>query len=157
MAAGTSPIGRQVGNRRFSNGGSWFVRKRAHATQIYFESGFPYGQHQYISAAATNWATQGAYRHAVARARASDGCILVGSAFLSPAAAAPRLSGRTTPASPKPGVTMLILIGVTLAVGAFVVVVILSAGRRSGLLELGAVSTQWLAEHREYQEGGRSR
>ena len=52
---------------------------------------------------------------------------------------------------------MLILIGVTLAVGAFVVVVILSAGRRSGLLELGAVSTQWLAEHREYQEGGRSR
>ena len=52
---------------------------------------------------------------------------------------------------------MLILIGVTLAVGAFVVTVIASAGRRSGLLELGAVSTQWLAEHREYQEGGRSR
>ena len=38
--------------------GSWFVRKRAHAVQIYFESGFPYSEHQYISAAATNWATQ---------------------------------------------------------------------------------------------------
>ena len=38
--------------------GSWFVRKRAHAVQIYFESGFPHGDHQYISAAATNWATQ---------------------------------------------------------------------------------------------------
>ena len=52
---------------------------------------------------------------------------------------------------------MLILIGVTLVVGAFVVTVIASAGRRSGLLELGSVSTQWLAEHREYQDGGRSR
>ena len=38
--------------------GSWFVRKRSHAVQIYFESGFPHGEHQFISAAATNWATQ---------------------------------------------------------------------------------------------------
>ena len=52
---------------------------------------------------------------------------------------------------------MLILIGVTLAVGAFVVTVIASAGKRSGLLELGSVSTQWLAEHREYNDGGRNR
>jgi ankyrin repeat protein len=37
--------------------GSWFVRKRAHPTQPYFESGFPHGADQYISAAATNWAT----------------------------------------------------------------------------------------------------
>jgi hypothetical protein len=37
--------------------GSWFVRTRAHPTQIYFESGFPHGVNQYISAAATNWAT----------------------------------------------------------------------------------------------------
>jgi ankyrin repeat protein len=37
--------------------GSWFVRTRAHPTQIYFESGFPHGPSQYISAAATNWAT----------------------------------------------------------------------------------------------------
>jgi hypothetical protein len=37
--------------------GSWFVRKRAHPTQPYFESGFPHGVNQYISAAATNWAT----------------------------------------------------------------------------------------------------
>lgn len=52
---------------------------------------------------------------------------------------------------------MFILIGVALAVCVFLVTIIASAGRRSGLLELGAVSTQWLAEHREYQEGGRSR
>jgi len=52
---------------------------------------------------------------------------------------------------------MLILIGVTLAVCVFVLTIIASAGRRSGLLDLGAVSTQWLAEHREYQEGGQSR
>ena len=52
---------------------------------------------------------------------------------------------------------MLILIGVMLAVGAFVLTMITSVGRRSGLLDLGTVSTQWLAEHREYQEGGRSR
>lgn len=52
---------------------------------------------------------------------------------------------------------MLILIGVTLAVCVFVLTFIASAGRRSGLLDLGAVSTQWLAEHREYQDGGRSR
>jgi len=52
---------------------------------------------------------------------------------------------------------MLILIGVTLLVGAFVVTAIASAGRRSGLLELGSVSTQWLAEHREYEDGGRTR
>jgi hypothetical protein len=38
--------------------GSWFVKTRSHPTQIYFESGFPHGVHQYISAAATNWATQ---------------------------------------------------------------------------------------------------
>jgi hypothetical protein len=37
--------------------GSWFVRKRAHPTQVFFESGFPHGVDQYISAAATNWAT----------------------------------------------------------------------------------------------------
>ena len=36
--------------------GSWYVRKRAHATQAYFDSGFPHGTDQYISAAATNWA-----------------------------------------------------------------------------------------------------
>jgi ankyrin repeat protein len=37
--------------------GSWFVRTRAHPTQVYFESGFPHAANQYISAAATNWAT----------------------------------------------------------------------------------------------------
>jgi ankyrin repeat protein len=38
--------------------GSWFVRTRTLPTQIYFESGFPHGIHQFISAAATHWATQ---------------------------------------------------------------------------------------------------
>ena len=37
--------------------GSWFVKTRSHPTQVYFESGFPHGRNQYISAAATNWAT----------------------------------------------------------------------------------------------------
>jgi ankyrin repeat protein/ABC-type molybdate transport system substrate-binding protein len=36
--------------------GSWYVRTRAHTTQAFFDSGFPHGRDQYISAAATNWA-----------------------------------------------------------------------------------------------------
>ncbi len=36
--------------------GSWYVRSRAVALQPYFDSGFPYGADQFISAAATNWA-----------------------------------------------------------------------------------------------------
>mgnify|MGYP001182391464 CR=1 FL=1 len=38
--------------------GSWFVRSRAIPLQPYFDSGFPYGRDQFISAAATNWATR---------------------------------------------------------------------------------------------------
>lgn len=37
--------------------GSWIVETRAVAIQAYFESGFPYGVNQWISAAATGWAT----------------------------------------------------------------------------------------------------
>jgi ankyrin repeat protein len=37
--------------------GSWYVRTRAIPVQPYFESGFPHGQDQFISTAATNWAT----------------------------------------------------------------------------------------------------
>ena len=37
--------------------GSWYVRRRAVALQPHFEAGFPYGKDQFISAAATNWAT----------------------------------------------------------------------------------------------------
>jgi ankyrin repeat protein len=37
--------------------GSWFVRTRAIAIQPYFESDFPHGRDQFISAAATSWAT----------------------------------------------------------------------------------------------------
>lgn len=37
--------------------GSWFVETRSVPIQAYFESGFPYGVHQWISAAGTAWAT----------------------------------------------------------------------------------------------------
>jgi hypothetical protein len=37
--------------------GSWAVQTRTFPTQKYFESGFPYGHNQWISAAASSWAT----------------------------------------------------------------------------------------------------
>jgi squalene cyclase len=37
--------------------GSWHVASRALPIQPFFESGFPYGRDQFISAAATGWAT----------------------------------------------------------------------------------------------------
>jgi hypothetical protein len=37
--------------------GSWYVRTRAIPIQPYFDSEFPHGTDQFISAAATNWAT----------------------------------------------------------------------------------------------------
>lgn len=37
--------------------GSWHVKSRATAIQPYFDSDFPHGRDQFISAAATNWAT----------------------------------------------------------------------------------------------------
>lgn len=37
--------------------GSWYVRTRALALQPYFDAGFPHGYDQWISAAATSWAT----------------------------------------------------------------------------------------------------
>jgi ankyrin repeat protein len=37
--------------------GSWFVRTRALGFQPYFETGFPHGVHQFMSDAATGWAT----------------------------------------------------------------------------------------------------
>lgn len=36
--------------------GTWFVRSRAFGFQPYFETGFPHGRDQFISAAATSWA-----------------------------------------------------------------------------------------------------
>jgi len=38
--------------------GSWFVRARAIPLQPHFESDFPYGRDQFISAAGTNWAAR---------------------------------------------------------------------------------------------------
>ncbi len=43
--------------RTQSADGSWHVSSRATKFQIYFESGFPYGQDQWISTMATGWAT----------------------------------------------------------------------------------------------------
>jgi hypothetical protein len=37
--------------------GTWFVRTRAFGVQPYFETGFPHGPSQFISATATAWAT----------------------------------------------------------------------------------------------------
>ena len=36
--------------------GTWLVRSHSFPTQRYFESGFPFGRHQWISAAGTGWA-----------------------------------------------------------------------------------------------------
>jgi len=36
--------------------GTWFVRSRGFGFQPYFDTGFPHGKHQFISAAATSWA-----------------------------------------------------------------------------------------------------
>jgi ankyrin repeat protein len=44
-------------NSQFEDG-SWHVKTRAMPIQPYFESGFPFGHDQWISASATNWATQ---------------------------------------------------------------------------------------------------
>jgi squalene cyclase len=38
--------------------GSWLVKTRSIPIQPYIESGFPHGEDQWISAAATNWATK---------------------------------------------------------------------------------------------------
>ena len=59
--------GMPSGKRRLSKGrsyllrtqlddGTWFVRSRAFGFQPYFESGFPHGIDQFISASATAWA-----------------------------------------------------------------------------------------------------
>jgi hypothetical protein len=37
--------------------GTWYVRSRSRPFQTYFESGFPYGKDQFISLAASSWAT----------------------------------------------------------------------------------------------------
>jgi ankyrin repeat protein len=42
--------------------GSWYVRSRTIPFQPYFDGGFPHGPDQFISAAATNWATMALIR-----------------------------------------------------------------------------------------------
>ena len=52
--------------------GSWFVHTRAFRIQPHFESGFPYGMDQFISAAATNWATRALALASVKTASANE-------------------------------------------------------------------------------------
>jgi N-acyl-D-amino-acid deacylase len=37
--------------------GSWLVKTRSYPVQPYFESGYPYGRNQWISAAGASWAS----------------------------------------------------------------------------------------------------
>ena len=37
--------------------GAWFVKSRAYPTQPYFDSGYPFGHNQWISATAASWAS----------------------------------------------------------------------------------------------------
>jgi hypothetical protein len=37
--------------------GSWLVKSRAYPVQLYVETGFPFGRHQWISAAGSSWAS----------------------------------------------------------------------------------------------------
>ena len=37
--------------------GPWLVKTHSFPVQRYFESGFPFGRHQWISAAGTTWAS----------------------------------------------------------------------------------------------------
>jgi hypothetical protein len=53
---------------------------------------------------------------------------------------------------------MFMWITVTLVAAAFLTAAWSALAKRSGgLVELGSVSTQWLAEQRQYSEGDRSR
>jgi len=62
QAAGISPKSAAYKNgaayllRTQLEDGTWFVRSRAFGFQPYFESGFPHGADQFISASATSWA-----------------------------------------------------------------------------------------------------
>ena len=53
--------------------GSWHVATRAIPIQPYFDAGFPYGKDQFISAAATNWATQALILASGTSARTTSG------------------------------------------------------------------------------------
>lgn len=52
--------------------GSWYVKTRALALQPYFDSGFPHGVDQFISDAATNWATYALAQAAQARSETAS-------------------------------------------------------------------------------------
>ena len=47
--------------------GSWLVKTRAYPTQPYFETGYPFGNNQFISAGAASWSASGDRLYAVRR------------------------------------------------------------------------------------------
>ncbi len=53
--------------------GSWFVRKRTHAVQPFFQSLFPHGQDQFIAISATCWATYALVKTLPAATNAHEG------------------------------------------------------------------------------------
>jgi ankyrin repeat protein len=53
--------------------GSWYVKSRAIAIQPFFESGFPHGRDQWISATGTNWAILALAKAGTVRADSSAG------------------------------------------------------------------------------------
>jgi hypothetical protein len=58
--AASNPVFRKGVNyllKTQASDGSWHVRSRAIWLQPYLDSGFPYGQDQFISTAGTAWAT----------------------------------------------------------------------------------------------------
>jgi ankyrin repeat protein len=69
--------------------GSWYVRSRAWPFQPHFDSGFPHGRDQWISAAATAWATMA--------------LTLAVEPFVEVAAAAGETPGKSPPATPGAG------------------------------------------------------
>ena len=56
LGESAAPIGAAEMNTQLEDG-SWHVRSRCIPFQPYFESGFPHGHDQWISVAATNWAS----------------------------------------------------------------------------------------------------
>ena len=54
--ARTARVSRFYSSSQYPDG-TWLVKTHAFPVQRYFESGFPFGRHQWISAAGTGWAS----------------------------------------------------------------------------------------------------
>lgn len=49
--------GRRISVEKPISKWAWFVKTRAYPVQPYFESGYPFGRNQWISAAGAGWAS----------------------------------------------------------------------------------------------------